>query len=77
MGVHDRDWWKEKYDQIRYDPKQFRQSRKQLRSSAEHRPAVDGKSKNGSGEAFALKVATVVLLLIVAVVACLHKSRLI
>ena len=74
MGVHDRDWWREKYDQARHDPKQLRSSRHGKTSPARsksHRAPPGGRSS------FALKAATILLFLVVAVIACLRKSHLI
>lgn len=72
MGVRDRDWWKDAYRNATYEPKKFRRP--------EENPTGDPVyPKQGPREPlpFALKVATVVLAFIAAVVACLHKSRLI
>lgn len=79
MGVHDRDWWKEAHRKASHDdPKRFRRSPPRETQPPEHRstnrPPATQRPESSS---FALKVASIVLFFVVAVLACLHKSHLI
>ena len=73
MGVQDRDWWREAHRKATYDPKQFR------RSATQSEPGDPLYPREGPREPLPLasKVATVIVVFIAAVVACLHKSHLI
>ena len=73
MGVQDRDWWREAHRKATYDPKQFRRQTPESQTSDPLYP--DNHPREPLP--FALKVATVIVVLVAGVLGCLHKSHLI